>query len=267
MQPVLSVRNLRVVRDRTCILTGFNLRVDTGQRWVVLGPNGCGKTTLLRAITGYFPPSSGEISVLGQEYGQSDWRDLRRAVGVVTSAFASSIPDAETARDTVISGRYAQLDLWVRTTAADRRDAGRQLRSIGIGSLALRPWGCLSQGERQRVLIARALIAKPRLLLLDEPCAGLDPAAREHFLAFVEKLGRLNTVPAIVLVTHHVEEITPAFSHVLLLRSGRVGASGPRKRVLTSANLSRAFGARIRLRRSGHRYQLNLAASHAGFGR
>jgi len=256
MRPVLSVRNLRIIRGRTRILSGLDWRIDPGQHWVILGPNGPGKTSLLRAITGYFTPTAGEIAVLHRQFGLSDWRDLRKAVGVVTSVFASSIPDTETARDTVISGRYAQLDLWVRTTRSDRRNADRLLRSVGISRLAERPWGLLSQGERQRVLIARALMARPRLLLLDEPCAGLDPVAREHFLAFMERLGRRHTVPTLVLVTHHVEDITPAFTHVLLLRSGRVVASGPKRRALTSATLTRAFGSRIRLSRTGRRFRL-----------
>src|SRR5262249_14825269 len=154
--------------------------------------------------------------------GESDWRELRLHVGVVMSAFAAAIPPAEPALDTVVSGKYAQLDLWHAGTPADRRAARRLLGSVGLGYLAAREWAYLSPGERQRVLIARALMARPRLLILDEPCAGLDPVAREKFLRFVHALARRRASPALVLVTHHVEEIMPAFTHALLIRAGRV---------------------------------------------
>jgi iron complex transport system ATP-binding protein len=166
------------------------------------------------------------------------------------------IPVLEPALDTVISGRYAQLDLWAATTAGDRREGLRALREVGLEALAERSWMHLSQGERQRVLIARARMARPSLLILDEPCAGLDPVARSRFLAEVESLARRPKAPALVLVTHHVEEITPAFTHVLLLSEGRVLAAGPRERVLTSRRLSEAFSAPVRLRRSRRGLQL-----------
>jgi iron complex transport system ATP-binding protein len=225
---------------------------------VILGANGSGKTSLLKALTGFLSPTSGEFSVLGRRYGAADWRELRLHIGVVTSAFTASIPLSEVTRDTVVSGKYAQLDLWHAGTRADRVGAMRLLRSVGLGHLADREWAYLSQGERQRVLIARALMARPQLLILDEPCAGLDPVAREKFLRFVEKLARRRGAPALVLVTHHVEEITPAFTHALMLRAGRVVAAGPREAVLTSANLSETFRAQLRLGRTGGRYQLEF---------
>jgi iron complex transport system ATP-binding protein len=185
--------------------------------------------------------------VLGRRYGAADWRELRLHIGVVTSAFTASIPLSEVTLDTAISGKYAQLDLWHAGTRADRVAALRLLRSVGLARIAHREWAYLSQGERQRVLIARALMARPQLLILDEPCAGLDPVAREKFLRFLEKLARRRRGPALVLVTHHVEEITPAFTHTLMLRAGRVIAAGPRAQTLTSQNLSTAFGAPLRL--------------------
>jgi iron complex transport system ATP-binding protein len=166
--------------------------------------------------------------------------------------------------DTVVSGKFAQLDLWHPVTRRDRAAGLRLLRASGLGELAKREWVYLSQGERQRVLIARALMARPSVLILDEPCAGLDPVARENFLQFVEQLARHRSgnatgrsrSPALVLVTHHVEEITPAFTHALLLRAGRVLAAGPRHQVLTSKNLSATFGSPLRIARSGSRYKL-----------
>jgi iron complex transport system ATP-binding protein len=156
----------------------------------------------------------------------------------------------------VISGKYAQLDLWHATTRADRQAAQKLLQRIGLGALADRPWVYLSQGERQRVLIARAMMARPRLLILDEPCAGLDPVAREEFLVYLEAIARQRGAPALVLVTHHVEEITPAFSHALLLRAGQVHRSGELHRVLTSENLATVFGAPLKLRRAKGRLRL-----------
>ena len=256
MSALIELRDLQVNRGRTALLRGLSWRVQRGEHWVILGPNGCGKTTLLKALTGYLSPGGGDISLLGQRYGECDWRELRFELGMVTSAFVHSIPPAETAEETVMSGRYAQLDLWHPTTPSDRRRARQLLARVGAGMLAERPWVHLSQGERQRVLIARALMARPRLLILDEPCAGLDPVAREHFLGIMDGVARARGGPALVLVTHHVEEITPAFTHALLLRAGSAVAAGPLRATLTSAGLSAAFGARMRLRRQAGRYRL-----------
>ena len=261
MTAILEVKNLRVARGPTPILRGVDWRVAAGEHWVVLGANGSGKTSLLRALTGFLSPTAGEFALLGRRYGACDWRELRLQIGVVTSAFNASIPPAEPALETVISGKYAQLDLWHAGTRADRLAARRLLAASHLEHLAAREWSYLSQGERQRVLIARALMARPRLLILDEPCAGLDPVAREKFLRFIDELARTSgpRAPALVLVTHHVEEIMPSFTHALLLRAGRVLAAGPRERVLTSANLSATFGAPLRIRRSRGRYALEAA--------
>jgi iron complex transport system ATP-binding protein len=258
MKDILSVSGLRVVRGRTEILRGVDWRVRRGEHWAILGPNGCGKTSLLKAITGYLSPSSGEISLLGKVYGEADWRDLRLKVGIVTSALQASIPPAETALETVVSGRFAQLDLWARPSRAEKAEARRLLASVGCSPVAGREWAYLSQGERQRVLIARSLMAHPRLLILDEPCAGLDPVAREQFLRFIEAATRRRRGPSLVLVTHHAEEIMPAFTHALLLRYGLVYASGPRLKVVTTRKLSGAFGAPIAVRMARGRYLTRL---------
>ena len=258
---MLDVANMRIERGQTVILDDISWRVARGQHWVILGPNGCGKTSLLRAITGYVSPTGGDVSVLGRTYGECDWRDLRLQIGIVTSALQASIPPAEPAIDTVVSGKYAQLDLWKKGTRADKTAALKLLRFIDAEHLARREWVYLSQGERQRVLIARALMAKPRLLILDEPCSGLDPVAREHFLAFIEKLARRRATPALVLVTHHVEEITPAFTHALILREGKVLAQGALAAMLTSRTLTRAFGVPMRLVRKGGKFQITMSRS------
>jgi iron complex transport system ATP-binding protein len=260
--PILAVAGLRVERGETCILDGVEWRVERGQHWVVLGANGCGKTSLLKTLLGYLTPSAGEIEVLGRRYGGFDWRELRTHLGLVSSALQASVPAAEAALHTVVSGRTAQLDLWKTPTRAEAEAAKRQLRRAGAEGLAKRAWGVLSQGERQRVLIARALMARPRLLILDEPCAGMDPVARAKFLRRVEGIARERSGPSLVLVTHHVEEITPAFTHVLLLKAGRVLAAGPREEILgrgASARLSETFGARLRLTRRGGCFGLEMA--------
>ncbi len=249
---------LRVARDATTILRDIAWEVKRGQHWAILGPNGCGKTSLLRALTGYLTPSAGSIAVFGKNYGETDWRDLRLRIGLVSSSLQISIPAAEPALETVVSGKFAQLDLWAKISRTDRTQASRLLHRMGASHLAEREWLYLSQGERQRVLIARALMARPKLLILDEPCAGLDPVAREHFLTFIDQLAARRDSPAVVLVTHHVEEITPAFSHALLLRAGQVVAAGPLPTTLTNATLSTTFGATVRLSKRAGRLQLAL---------
>lgn len=239
----------------TRILCNVSWSVRPGEHWALLGPNGSGKTSLLKALTGYLSPTSGAVSVLGRRYGETDWRELRRHIGIVTSALQTSIPPGEPALETVVSGRYAQLDLWAPLTAADRLAAKRLLRFVHAAHLAEREWAYLSQGERQRVLIARALMARPRLLILDEPCGGLDPAAREEFLQFVERLARERRGPPLIFVTHHVEEIAPSFTHVLVLRAGEVFAAGPKAEIVTSRILSGAFGVPVAVRRTGGRYR------------
>src|SRR5208282_822213 len=250
---VIEVSALRVEREAV-ILESIDWRVERGEHWAILGANGSGKTSLLRALTGYLPPTSGEIRVLGETYGRFDWRDLRTRIGLVSSSVHQMMEDGETALKAVVSGRYAQIGYWGEMRDEDRRAADAILRRIEARELRERPWRFLSQGERQRVLIGRALMASPRLLILDEPCAGLDPVAREEFLWFVDALAGRRNGPSLVLVTHHAEEIMPAFTHALLLREGRVFDSGPKGGVVTTRGLTGAFGARIGVRRRRGRY-------------
>jgi iron complex transport system ATP-binding protein len=175
---------------------------------------------------------------------------LRKEIGLVSSSVRQLMANDEPALESVISGKYAMIDFWGKPLASDRRQAMGILREIECSHLAARPWLVLSQGERQRVLIGRALMARPRLLILDEPCAGLDPAAREQFLHFVQRLVESRRTPTLVLVTHHVEEIMPGFSHVLILKSGKTLASGKISTTLTSRLLSSAFNTAIQLRKT-----------------
>jgi len=257
--PAIEVAGLRVDRD-ALILDSVDWRVEAGQHWVILGANGSGKTSLLSVLTGYLAPTAGTIRVLGETYGRADWRELRTRIGLVSSSIRQLMPPHENALNAVASGRRAMIGMWGEVAEAEARRAAEILREIEAEYLSERSWRFLSQGERQRVLIGRALMADPRLLVLDEPCAGLDPIAREHFLAFVERLLGRAGAPTLVLVTHHVEEIIAGFSHVLVMRAGRVLAAGPRGQVMTSATLSRAFDAPVQLSSDRGRYSLMVGA-------
>jgi iron complex transport system ATP-binding protein len=258
--PIIEVAGLRVERD-ALILDELDWTVRRGEHWVILGANGSGKTSLLSTLTGYMPPTAGHIAVLGETYGRSDWRDLRKRVGLVSSSVHQMMAGHESALDTIISGRHAMIGMWGEVASNERVQALKILQQIEAVEIRERPWRVLSQGERQRVLIGRALMARPELLILDEPCAGLDPVAREHFVQFLERLANRRGSATLVLVTHHVEEIMPAFSHVLILKGGRVLTAGTKLAVLTSATLSRAFKAPVKLRRNRGRYTLAVSAS------
>jgi len=269
--PLIEVRNLRVERERV-ILDNVNWCVNAGENWVILGANGSGKTSLLAVLTGWLAESFGTVSIAGATRGEDDWRVLRRRVGLVSAAFAQRVAGDEPALAVVAGGRDARVNLFCEPPLAARRAALALMRRTGCEHVAGQPWRTLSQGERQRVLVARALSSQLAVLILDEPCAGLDPAAREKFLAMLNILaaggtGAIGTgkvagdaavrVP-LVLVTHHVEEITPAFTHALLLRDGRVLASGPLRATLTSANLSTLFNVPLHLRHRRGRYALEF---------
>lgn len=258
-RPVLNVEGLCIRRGDVNILRDVSWRVEHGQHWVILGANGSGKTSLLSALTGYLMPTAGEITLLGESFGRADWRELRKHIGLVSSSVRQMMAEDEPALESVVSGKHAMIDFWGRISRTDRARALQLLRQVECAYLADRPWRVLSQGERQRVLIGRALMAKPKLLILDEPCAGLDPAAREHFLQFLQRLGRRKAAPTLVLVTHHVEEIMPVFSHVLVLKAGRVLAAGSKPAVLTSPLLSKTFAVRVKLCRQRGRYAMGVA--------
>ncbi len=246
------------------ILENLDWTVKAGEHWVILGPNGSGKTTLLGAITGYLHESTGipagRLCVLDHEYGRADWRELRKSVGIVGSGLRQLIPDDHTALGVVATGRQALLQIWHELPAAHLREARRMLRLTECATLEDRAWAVLSQGERQRVLIARALMAKPRILILDEPCAGLDPVARENFLGFVSRIAAAPTAPALILVTHHVEEILPCFTHALCLRAGRVVAAGSKSSVMKTSTMRDTFGHAVTLSARAGRYALKVKA-------
>lgn len=257
---LLSIQKLKLERGDTQILKGIDWSIRAGEHWAILGANGCGKTSLLAAITAYLSPNAGEIELLGERYGEADWQDLRTKVGMVTHSLARRVPDDEPAIETVLSGSDAQLGYWSRERNPPIAQALRCLGKLKVRSLANRPFGILSQGERQKVFIARALMSEPKLLILDEPCAGLDPVAREQFLTQVDKFAQAKRGPSLILVTHHIEEILPAMTHALILKKGKVLAAGPKAEVLNSSNLSQAFNAKLSVRKNSRtqRYSLTI---------
>ncbi|WP_435405703.1 iron ABC transporter ATP-binding protein [Mycolicibacterium parafortuitum] len=242
--------------------------VELDERWVVIGPNGAGKTSLLRMAAAMEHPSSGTAYVLGERLGRVDMSELRSRVGLSSAALAQRIPDDETVRDLVVSAGYSVLGRWRETyDDVDYERAVDMLESVGAEHLAERTYGTLSEGERKRVLIARALMTDPELLLLDEPAAGLDLGGREELVARMTDLAADPDAPALVLVTHHVEEIPPGFSHCLILSEGAVVASGLLGDVLTAENLSTAFGQSIALDVIDGRYFARRVRSRAAHRR
>lgn len=256
---VVSVEDVSFCRQGTAILSDVSWRIERGEHWALLGANGSGKTTLLKIVAGYEWPTAGRVSVLGYEYGSHPLADVRRHIGWVSQSLGQRIPGSDSARDVALSGLDATLGLY-RTYEARERDAANDvLHLLGIAPLAERAFGCLSQGEQQRVAIARALIAQPALLILDEPCSGLDPAAREAFLGDLERFAQRPEAPSLVLVTHHIEEIGPSVSRVCVLEGGRVLIQGPKEAALQPTVLTEAFGCAVEAKRIGDRYALHVA--------
>lgn len=236
--------------------------VELDERWVVIGPNGAGKTSLLRIAAALEHPSSGTAFVLGERLGRVDMSELRSRVGLSSSALSQRVPDGEVVRDLVVSAGYAVMGRWrEQYDEVDHEQAIDMLESVGAEHLAERMYGTLSEGERKRVLIARSMMTDPELLLLDEPAAGLDLGGREELLARLEDLADDPDSPALVLVTHHVEEIPPGFTHALLLREGQVVAQGLLDDVLTEANLSETFGQELRLDKVDDRFFARRASA------
>ncbi|MBA3877133.1 MAG: iron ABC transporter ATP-binding protein [Anaerolinea sp.] len=252
---VLQLDGVAVRRSGRTILGPIDWTARTGERWIVFGPNGSGKTTLLQIASTYLWPSAGSVAVLGRRIGGVDARELRETIGYAGSALERAISDDVTALDVVMTARHAALaPWWHRYTDADRARARDLLDRMGVGAFEDRPFGLLSTGERRRVQIARALMPDPRLLLLDEPGAGLDLGARESLLDDLATLARDARLAAIVLVSHHIEEIPTGFGHALVLSEGRAVATGPIESVLASGPLSAAFGIELVVERSDGRF-------------
>jgi len=252
---VVAMSGVAVRRGASTLVHSIDWQVELDERWVVLGPNGAGKTTLLRLAGAELHPSSGVVDVLGARLGRTDVFELRPRIGFCSAAVAGRVPARERVRDLVVSAGYAVLGRWRESyEPIDTGRADALLAAFGVGSLGDRAFGTLSEGERKRVLIARALMTDPELLLLDEPAAGLDLGGREDLVARLGELAMDPDSPAMVLVTHHVEEIPAGFTHALLVRDGAVVAQGLIDDVLTADTLSATFGQPLTLDRVDDRY-------------
>ena len=244
----IELQGVTVQREGVPVLRGIDWRVGGGERWVVLGPNGSGKTTLLQVAAARLWPTAGTVEVLGALLGQVDVRTLRPRVALVSGAVTRQLRADLPARDVVVSGRHGALETWWNHyTDGDWDKADELLALGGVGDIGVRPFGVISEGERQQVLLARALMGDPELLLLDEPFAGLDLGARERLLVRLSALARDHRNPPIVLVTHHCEEIPLGFTHAGLVSQGALVASGPLPDVVTSEAVSSCFGVAVRV--------------------
>lgn len=258
VKPVLEIEDVTFRRGRP-ILKGITWRVERGEHWCVLGPNGCGKTSLINIITGYESATSGRITLGGETFGESDWREVRKRVGLVASTLTTYLEPGEPVIDAVVSGRDAMINLIAPSKPELIVEAEALLENVGCGYLRDAYWGPLSQGEKQKVLICRALMARFTVLILDEPCAGLDPVAREQFLRWLQELLARPGAPTLIMVTHHVEEILPCTTHVLMLKEGAVYRAGTKEKTLRSQHMSLVYGADLKLRSYRGRYHLQLS--------
>ncbi len=252
---VLDLNAVSVVRGGSVLLDQVSWRVHAGDRWVILGPNGAGKTTLLQVAASYMFPSRGSVDILGERLGLVDVFDLRPRIGLTSAALAEMLPPDERVVDVVLTGAWAMTGRWRESyDESDTERATRLLGQVGMDELAERAFGTLSEGERKRVQIARALMADPELLLLDEPAAGLDLGGREELVSRLGRLAKDPLAPTMVLVTHHVEEIPPGFTHGLLMKDGRVVVAGTLEVVLSAPALSYAFGLPLSVSRRRDRW-------------
>lgn len=255
MTTVCQLADVRVVRDERAILDGITWTVDSTERWVVMGPNGAGKTTLLSLLASLIHPSSGTVTVLGEQVGKTDVFELRPRVGFASSEMARRIPANENVLDAVLTASHAVTGRWREDYEdVDVRRARRVLGEWNLDQMAERLVGTLSDGERKRVQIARSVMTDPELLLLDEPAGSLDVGGREDVIELLDRFAAWEGAPAMVMVTHHLEEIPASFTHALLIREGRFVAQGPIHEVLTSQNVSRTFGRALTVTHSGGRF-------------
>jgi iron complex transport system ATP-binding protein len=255
--PALDIRNVSYSVDGKRILDSVSWTVEQGEHWAILGPNGSGKTTLLKIACGYIWPNNGGV-VYRRGKGLVDLRELRKSIGWVTSTLASQIPSREKTLRTVVSGKFAQIGLlegpWDEPAKKDYAQAEEYLGQMDCPPLRDQEFGTLSQGEQQKVLIARARMTKPYMIFLDEPCAGMDPGARENFLISLQRLGRKKKVPALIYVTHHIEEILPLFKKTLVLKGGQVLGLGNTSAVLKRDVLEKLYRVSLTITKRKGRY-------------
>jgi iron complex transport system ATP-binding protein len=255
MSDVLELVDVSVVRDGHALIDQVSWSISEGERWVILGPNGAGKTTLLQVASTYLFPSTGTAAILGEKLGGVDVFELRQRIGLAGASMMDRLPADQTVLQVVLTAAYGMTVSWrEQYETTDEERALALLDRLGMAGLVDRKFGTLSEGERKRTLIARGLMTDPELLLLDEPAAGLDLGGREDLVRRLGALAQDKNAPAMAMVTHHVEEIAPGFTHVLMIRQGRVLTAGPIDTELTARNLSLCFGLPLTLERRGDRW-------------
>ncbi|WP_366295454.1 ATP-binding cassette domain-containing protein [Paenibacillus sp. AN1007] len=236
---VVMMEQISLRRDENQILKDVHLRIEAGEHWVILGRNGSGKTTLLEMMNGYLFPTEGRIEVLGNVYGQCDVREVRKEIGYISQTLIEKLTLRDPVWEVVATGAYAFLRFYQTIPDEVKTKVMQLLDEMGFSKLADQPLGTLSQGERKKVMLARSLMAEPKLLIMDEPCAGLDLYEREKMLIEIDRLRQRNMT--VVYVTHHVEEIVPLFTHVALIRDGRIAAAGPKHDILTEDTIKHTY--------------------------
>lgn len=255
---ILEIKNASFRRNGFYILKDINWTIKQGEHWAIIGLNGSGKTTLLKMITGYLFPSDGEMIVLGKKFGRVDLRELRKSIGWVSSSLQEALYHTDTVEEIVLSGKFASIGLYEKPDECDIEKADKLIAQFELSGFNNRTYYTLSQGEKQKVIVARALMCSPRILILDEPCAGLDIFARENFLSLIENIINIEKAPTLLYVSHHVEEIVPAFQYTLLLQEGKIYSAGKTKDILTECNLQNFYGRKIKLDWENSRPQIIL---------
>jgi iron complex transport system ATP-binding protein len=255
---IIEMENVSWRRGSNNILQNINWRVEQGEHWAVMGLNGSGKTTLLNIINGYIYPSSGEVTVLGKRFGKCNLQELRKEIGWVSSSLQENLYKNETALEIVLSGKNATIGLVHTPEKEDEVNGERLLDKLGCSHLIDRPYRTFSQGEKQKVIIARALINNPKLLILDEPCTGLDILAKEQLLATIDRLSREKNAPTLIYVTHRVEEILPIFNNILMLKRGRVHSAGKTREILIPSTLTDFLETPVEIIWDGSRFEMGL---------
>ncbi|MGC4379048.1 ABC transporter ATP-binding protein [Fictibacillus sp. Mic-4] len=258
MDNVIHLENVSWIREKKELLKNIDWRVKKGENWALLGLNGSGKTSLLNIITGYRWPTTGSVQVLGRRFGETNIQELRKSIGWVSSSLQEKLHGADVAQEVVISGKHASIGLYEDITREDIDRALFLLEFMGVSHLMNRSYETCSQGEKQKLLIARALMADPEILILDEPCNGLDLFSREKLLESIHELAQTPNAPTLLFVTHHIEEILPVFGYTLLLRRGEVFSAGKTEEVLKEENLSAFFEHPVSVLKHGERITVQL---------
>ncbi|MEK9198578.1 ABC transporter ATP-binding protein [Lysinibacillus halotolerans] len=255
---MIHLKDVTVIKNKKVILKDVSWEVQKGEHWSILGLNGSGKTTLLNVLNGYLHPTTGQVEVFGQLFGKTYLPDLRKDIGLVSASLQQQIQPFESVLSVVLSGKFASIGLWEAVEKKDIQLAEHYMELLQCNHLQEDEYGTLSQGERQKVLIARALMAQPKLLIFDEPCNGLDIIMREQLLQLIEHLSTQEDCPTLIYVTHHVEEVLPCFSHTLLLKHGEVFEQGLSENLLTEENLSTFYDRPVSIQKEQNRTWLAL---------